>query len=108
MAELLLKVSEEKYKSSLDDLQRQLGRLNEIKNSLEGRKDQLGNSLKEALGTKASEMLETNLRNVNSSIEKTQSAIDEIQHYLDTMQSTESELSGKMAAATEEARKLFD
>lgn len=108
MAELVLKVSEEKYKDTLNKLQGKLNELKDLKDGLEGKKGQLNNSLKESLGQKASEMLEANLKNVNSSIEKTQTAIDQIQHYLDTMQTTDANLSNSLDSAAQEARNLFD
>lgn len=108
MADLVIKVSEGKYEETLQKLQQQLNRLKDLKGQLESQKGTLSEGLQETLGRQASEMIDANLRNVNTSIEKVQSAIDQIQGYLGRMTETESDLNSTISSAADEARKLFD
>lgn len=108
MADLTIKVSEAKYKDTLDKLERQLARLKDLKAQLENKKGTLSEGLQHALGKQASEMIEANLQNVNSSIERTQAAVDQIRNYMEKMSTTEVELSSSVTQAADEAKKLFD
>lgn len=108
MAELVIKVSEEKYRKALDNLKKQVDHLGDLKIQLENKKSQLGEGLREKLGQRTMELLDVNLQNVNRSIEKTNAAITQIENYLESMTTTESKLTSSVQTAIEDAQRLFD
>lgn len=107
-AALIIKVSETKYKETLDKLNQQLAKQKDYKEQLETEKQRLKGGFAGLLGDKSAQMIDVNLRNVERSIEKTQNIIDKIESYLNNMQSQHTELDKDLDAAIEEANSLFD
>lgn len=109
MADMILKVSETKYMETLNQLQSHISRLKSVRDELESKKQEMNSALQENLGRKAAEMIDANLANVNSSIERTQAAIDQIENYFNTIDRTQDKLSSSLDDAANLAKQaLFD
>lgn len=107
-AALIIKVSESKYKETLDKLNQQLAKQKDYKEQLEAEKQRLKGGFAGLLGDKTAEMIDVNIRNVDRSIEKTQNMIDKIENYLNSMQGQHYQLDKDLNDAIEEANGLFD
>lgn len=107
MEKLKLKVSEEKYRQTLDKLGAELDKMQGHQKDLQKVKENMQNGVIGNVGNDAVRNLDTHLHNVQTVITKTIAARTQIENYLNSMTQTQSTITDDLKALEDEANAIF-
>ena len=106
--DIRLKVSEEKYQGTINDLNEKIDLLkNRYLPELRAKKDQIANSYTGTTAKKGIETIQKNEDNIVKAIEKLEQQRDKIQRYLDSLRGADSQILGEFGNAMTQASGIF-
>ena len=105
---LRIKVSEEKYRETINKLGEKISELQECLSRLQNLKNKLSSAYTGPAAEKALDALQQNEQNVKTTLEKVQKQKEKIKQYIDSMGSWNEDASKKYEEATAKAKNIFN
>ena len=107
MAGLVIKVSEEKYRDTIEQLGQKINTLKDCLNRLQKERDRVDTEYKGLQADAAILVIKANEKNVKAAIEDVEKKRDNLQNYLDSMIRADSEIKKKYEDAKSQADSVF-